>query len=134
MTNRNKIKQWFITYPQWKEDKITVRDTIIKNFNIEYYKICRETHEDGNFHYHLVLKFRNSISKAQLLKSFKNMYPNNNKRIDAKPVRSPKHAIQYCSKEDPNPLETAGGYVTKRNPKNAMLTKFVRQLFLPEFQ
>ena len=39
MTNRNKIKQWFLTYPQWKhEDKQTVRDKLIANFDIDYYK------------------------------------------------------------------------------------------------
>ena len=48
MTNRNKIKQWFLTYPQWiNETKLVVRDKLLSSYNIDYYKICKETHEDG---------------------------------------------------------------------------------------
>lgn len=128
MSNRNPVKQWFITYPQWLEDKNTVLETLLKNFESTYYKVCRETHEDGNFHYHIVLKLLRPQTKSQLLSKFKNMYPNNNKRIDVKPVRSIKHAIKYCSKEDPNPLESPGGYISARAPTNALATQFVRSI------
>ena len=129
MTNRNKIKQWFITYPQWKhEDKQTVRDKLIANFDIDYYKVCKETHEDGNPHYHAVIRLRKPMSKSQILKKFKDIYTLNNKRIDVKPVRSIKHSLQYLSKEDTSPLESVGGFKSNRNPKNSILTSFVRQL------
>lgn len=127
--NRNKIKQWFITYPQWlKQGKMDVRDNLISSYGIDYYKICKETHEDGNPHFHAVIRLREPMSKSQIIKRFKDTYPNNYKRIDVKPVRSIKHSLQYLSKEDTSPLESAGGFVSKRNPKNSILTKFVRQL------
>jgi len=129
MTNRNKIKQWFFTYPQWiNETKLDVRDKILSSYNIDYYKICKETHQDGNPHFHAVIRMRESISKSQIIKKFKDIYPNDYKRIDVKPVRSIKHSLQYLSKEDTTPLESAGGFVSKRNPRNSILTTFVRSL------
>jgi len=127
--NRNKIKQWFITYPQWlKQSKIDIRDSLLLSYSIDYYKICKETHEDGNPHFHAVIRLRESMSKSQIIKRFKDLYPNDYKRIDVKPVRSIKHSLQYLSKEDTTPLESAGGFVSKRNLKNSILTNFVRQL------
>ena len=127
--NRNKIKQWFITYPQWlKESKIDVRDKLISSYSIDYYKICKETHEDGNPHFHAVIRLRESMSKSQIIKRFKEIYTNDYKRIDVKPVRSIKHSLQYLSKEDTSPLESAGGFVSKRNPRASIITSFVRQL------
>ncbi len=127
--NRNKIKQWFITYPQWlKQSKIDVRDILISSYSIDYYKICKETHEDGNPHFHAVIRLRESMSKSQIIKRSKDIYPNDYKRIDVKPVRSIKHSLQYLSKEDTSPLESAGGFVSKRNPRTSILTSFVRQL------
>ena len=129
MTNRNKIKQWFFTYPQWiNETKLDVRDKLISSYNIDYYKICKELHQDGNPHYHAVIRLRIPMSKSQIIKKFKEIYPNNNKRIDVKPVRSIKHSLQYLSKEDTAPLESAGGFISKRNPRTAILTTFVRSL------
>ncbi len=127
--NRNKIKQWFITYPQWlKESKIDIRDKLISSYSIDYYKICKETHEDGNPHFHAVIRLREPMSKSQIIKRFKEIYTNDYKRIDVKPVRSIKHSLQYLSKEDTTPLESAGGFVSKRNPRTSILTSFVRQL------
>lgn len=127
--NRNKIKQWFITYPQWlKQGKIEIRDQLISAYSIDYYKVCKETHEDGNPHFHAVIRLKNPMSKSQIIKRFKDSYPNDYKRIDVKPVRSIKHSLQYLSKEDTSPLESAGGFVSKRNPRTSILTTFVRQL------
>lgn len=128
-SNRNKIKQWFLTFPQWlNQSKFDVRDILISSYNIDYYKICKETHEDGNPHYHAVIRLRESMSKSQILKKFKEIYPSDYKRIDVKPVRSIKHSLQYLSKEDTTPLESSEGFVSKRNPKNHILNSFVRKL------
>ena len=129
MTNRNKIKQWFLTYPQWiNETKLVVRDKLLSSYNIDYYKICKETHEDGKPHFHAVIRMRESISKSQILSKFRTLYPNDYKRIDVKPVRSIKHSLQYLSKEDTSPLESTGGFISNRNPRNSILTTFVRTL------
>ncbi len=116
-SNRNKISQWFITFPQWKPDlKAIIVDTISVHFELVYYKIAQETHEDGNFHYHLVIKLATPVSKSALLKIMKQDYPDDYKRIDIKAVRSIKSSMKYIDKEDPTPLEHPDGYKEPRTP------------------
>lgn len=105
MPNRNPVKQLFITFPKSTVDKNTFRDALLR-FEPSYYKICEEKHKDGTPHLHAVIKFKNRYSKAYVLKFFKQLYPNDYKRIDVEPVRSIKKAIEYLSKEDPTPLES----------------------------
>lgn len=126
MTNRNPVKQLFITFPHSNVDKQTFRDTLLR-FEPEYYKICEEKHKDGSPHLHAVVKFKNKYSKVFVLKYFKEQYPDDYKRIDVKPVRSIKNSIAYLSKEDDNPLES-GEYQESRNPQLNWLNKFAREL------
>lgn len=128
MTNRNPVKQWFLTFPQWSTEKYEFRNELVTLLSPYYYKIARETHEDGKFHYHVILVFKKGLSKARLLKMFKNQYPEDNKRIHIRPVRSIKHAMQYISKEDLSPLESEGGWKETRNPQNAAILRFLRQI------
>lgn len=115
--NRNKIRQWFITYPQWKPDQ---KETILKffqrNYNLVYYKIAQESHEDGNPHYHIIIKIDEGITKSSLLSLLKEEYPADNKRIDVKAIRSLKASVQYLSKEDDQCLEHPDGYIETRQP------------------
>ena len=102
MTNRNPIKQVFITYPQsLGVSKHDFRDKLLR-FEPDFYHIVQETHEDGNPHLHAVLRFKNKYSKPFILKYFKEQYPESYKRIDVQTVRSIKHALTYLSKEDTN--------------------------------
>lgn len=119
MTNRNPIKQVFITLPHSHIDKSTLRDFLLQ-FSPEYYKVCEEKHKDGTPHLHAVVKFVNKYSCAHIIKQFKNVYPDDYKRLDVKPVRSIKRSIEYLSKEDSEPL-TNGEFVESRNPtRNAL--------------
>lgn len=126
MTNRNPIKQMFITFPKSNVDKITFRDSLLK-FKPEYYKVVEEKHKDGTPHLHAIVKWKNKYSKAHILKKFKEMYPEDYKRIDVEAIRSIKNALEYLNKEDPTPL-TSGPYVDSRASNTTKLEK-MKQTF-----
>lgn len=126
MPNRNPVRQLFITFPHSSCDKNTFRDFLIQ-FSPDYYKVAEETHQDGTPHLHAVVKFKNKFSCAHVIKKFKDIYPDDYKRLDVKPVRSIKNSIKYLSKEDPSPLES-GAYTEARNPEQNWQRKFIKQL------
>lgn len=129
MPNRNPIKQMFITYPKSTCDKHTFRDQLLK-FEPDYYKVVEEKHKDGSPHLHAVLRFKNKYSKAHVLKYFKEIYPDDYKRIDVEPVRSIKNALKYLSKEDTEPLES-GEYTENRNPNKNQRDAVARECGYP---
>lgn len=126
MTNRNPVKQLFITFPHSTCDKIEFRDKLLR-FEPDYYKLCEEKHQDGTPHLHAVIRFKNKYSQSHVLKYFKQIFPDDYKRIDVKPVRSIKKAIDYLSKEDPFPLES-GPFESLRNPQRNWAINFARKL------
>lgn len=120
MPNRNPVKQLFITFPKSNVTKNKFRDDLLR-FEPSYYKVVQETHEDGSPHLHAIVKFKNKYSKSFVLKHFKEKYPDDYKRIDIKPVRSIKNAINYLSKEDPEPLESGEFKDGRGNTKTRLL-------------
>lgn len=126
MTNRNPVKQLFITFPHSNVDKLTFRDDLLR-FEPDYYNIVEEKHKDGSPHLHAIIRFTNKYSKPFVLKYFKGKYPQDYKRIDIKPVRSIKHAIEYLSKEDKNPL-ISGDYTENRKPQAIPSHQFAKFL------
>lgn len=107
MPNRNPIKQWFITFPQSaelsKEDFFQVHQTLGE---ISYAKAALESHEDGSPHLHLLLILKKGITKSNLLKFYKNTYPDDYKRIDCAAIRNIMATLQYLEKEDDEFFET----------------------------
>lgn len=125
MTNRNPVKQLFITFPKSNVDKVTFRDTLLR-FEPDYYMVVEEKHKDGTPHLHAVVRFKNKYSKAFVLKYFKQKYPDDYKRIDVKPVRSIKQSLAYLSKEDTHPL-VSGAFEANRNPqKNYLVSQYAK--------
>ncbi len=122
MSNRNPVKQVFITFPKSNVDKSTFRDSLLR-FEPEYYKVCEEKHKDGTPHLHAVIKFKNKYSKSFILEHYKKKYPDDFKRIDVENVRSIKKALAYLSKEDTAPLES-GNFKESRGGYKAGLDKF----------
>lgn len=120
--NRNPVKQLFITFPHSVCDKNTFRDNLLR-FEPEYYKIAEEKHKTGEPHLHAVIKFKNKYSKSIVLKHFKQLYPDDYKRIDIQAVRSIKKSIEYLSKEDPTPLES-GEFKDSRGYSKEKLIKY----------
>lgn len=101
MVNRNKCKQWSITFPQSKDMK---REDFVKKFPPHVSCICsQEEHEDGGLHLHLGIKLLKGLSKPGMLKWIKAKFPDDFKRIDVQPTRSIKCWADYLAKEDPFP-------------------------------
>ncbi len=135
--NRNPCKQWFITFPQTKVDKHSFRDALQLINPMKYYKIAEETHKDGGLHLHAVVVLTQSMPKSTIIKKFKNIYPDDYKRIDVQSVRSIKHSLAYISKEDTQPLESAVPFKDSRNPYAALNSRMARHWGFPsveEFQ
>lgn len=110
--NRNKCKQWFITYPQSGEE---TRDEFMKKLPpIDYIIICKEAHDDGSPHLHAALRLKHGLSKARLRKWIEAKWPLACQRIDYKPIRSFGHARDYCMKEDPKCVEYGTAEMKKR--------------------
>ncbi|AXQ65563.1 MAG: replication-associated protein [Cressdnaviricota sp.] len=102
--NRNKVIQWEITFPQSGE---TPKDTFHSCFPPATYSICaKEAHADGNPHLHLGIKLKKGISKSNLLKFVEKRFPNDYKRIHVSPIKSWDQWIDYCHKEDADPVIT----------------------------
>lgn len=105
MVNRNPIKQWFITFPQWEEysDIRTFKKMVPET---DWGLVVKESHENGGIHYHLCCRLVRAMSRANLLKWFMKKFPTNFKRIDFDPTKSltpegniGKGALDYLHKE-----------------------------------
>ncbi len=102
--NNNKLKQWFITYPQSGDE---TREGLIEKLPPTSYSItCKEAHEDGKPHLHAGIKLKHGISKSNLRKWIEKKFPEACQRIDYHAIRSFTHARNYCKKEDPETVET----------------------------
>lgn len=98
MVNRNPVKQWFITFPRWNEyGDIKEFEKISPKSSWGY--AVKESHEDGGIHYHLMLKLIKGITKSKMLEYWKNMFPNDYKRIDCEGTKDVRAAYNYLGKE-----------------------------------
>lgn len=102
MSNRNPIKQWFITFPQCGDIK---REQFADMFPPhEEVRVCMEEHDDGNPHLHMFIKLIKGLTKSKLLKWIKEKFPNDFKRINIQPVKNVQQVNDYINKEDPVPF------------------------------
>lgn len=126
-------KRWFITYPTWPE---TPKDTLLSDLTklgpATQYCIARETHKDGQTHYHAMIIYKDGVTKQQLLRHHETVYPEDYKRVDIHTVKSVKGSIHYLQKEDPNPLQDpkTRGTADEEKERNARQ----RMIGLPEYQ
>ena len=98
MSNRNKISQFFITYPQWVkyESPKKVLDFLPP---CKWAYIVQENHEDNGIHYHVACIVKYPITKAKMLSFLKGYFPLDYKRIDVQAMQSVKSSIEYLQKE-----------------------------------
>lgn len=68
------------------------------------YMLARETHKDGGYHIHALIKLKKPINKTAMLERMKIKWPDDFKRIDIHSLRSRQHLIAYLMKEDTDPL------------------------------
>lgn len=121
--NRNPVKQVFLTWPKTPITKDVLLKDLQKLFELKYCKIVQELHSDGTPHLHAVIQFANSYSCPRIIKKFKDDYPDDWKRLHVRPVKSLTHSIEYCDKDDPDPLIWGD---LRRVPKLATATKWAR--------
>lgn len=122
--NRNPVKQWFITFPKSSIANVTKASfaQTLNEHEIKFAHIVQEDHKDDTQHLHAVIQFSTGITKSKLLKWFKDTYPKDNKRIHVCPVRSLKKSLEYCGKEDTNPV-VLGHYSDPRNTPTNIYNK-----------
>ncbi len=99
MTNRNRIKNWAITFPQTDVEREAFVDTFPPH---EEAICCREEHDDGGYHLHLGIRLTKGLTKTRLLKWVKAKWPDDYKRIDIQATRSINQWTDYICKEDPD--------------------------------
>lgn len=100
-SNRNPIKQWFITFPQSdKNTKINFLYSLFDKDNIENGIAVEEKHADGNPHLHLAIKLKKGISKSKLLEIITREYPNDFKRIKIEAIRNLSKSYAYLTIPD----------------------------------
>lgn len=124
-SNRNPIKQWFITFPKSTCSRNDFLDFLRCN-PLSYFLVAEEAHQDGTPHLHACIQMKKGISKSRYLKEFKVQYPQDNKRIQLQVVRSMADVINYCKKEDYDLLESPGGFKSKK--------LIIKPQFPPEYE
>lgn len=84
----------FLTYPQSDIDFDELVNGLKLIADIAWARVCREQHEDGNWHNHVVVKFTKRVqSRNQRVFDIGGRHPN------IQPVRSIKRALAYVSKD-----------------------------------
>lgn len=84
----------FLTYPQCSLEIDVLVNELRKLQDIEWARVCRERHEDGNPHLHAVIKFTKRLqSRDQRVFDVSGHHPNIQR------IRSIKHALQYVTKD-----------------------------------
>lgn len=105
-TNRNCIKQWFITFPQCGNVKV---EEFLRHswtsVQLEEYSGVVEKHDTDGVHIHVNIKLKYGLSKAKMLNLMRIKYPDAYKRIDIRPTR------QSCAKAKEGYLSKEGGEV-----------------------
>lgn len=84
----------FLTYPQSDIDFDELVNGLKLIADIAWARVCREQHEDGNYHNHVVVKFSRRVqSRNQRVFDIGGRHPN------IQPVRSIKRALAYVTKD-----------------------------------
>lgn len=110
MTNRNPLKQFFITFPDSKD---MTRKQFLGLFpECKFAMVSQETHQDGRPHIHMSCQLVEKMTKTAMIKHIRTQLPDDWKRIQIAPTRSLKHSVDYISKEDETPL--IHGFIPKR--------------------
>lgn len=92
-------KTFFLTYSQCELDKTLLSDLLATKGKIIKMAIGRETHEDGNHHLHALVQYEKKVNvRDERFFDLEGHHPS---------IESPRNiqaSINYCCKEDQNPL------------------------------
>lgn len=99
MSFRTQAKNYFLTYSQCDVPKDALLAFLQSIAPIDEYCIAQEHHEDGNLHLHAFISFKEKFSsRNQRVFDCNGFHPN------IQIVRNKKKCIEYCLKEDVDPL------------------------------
>lgn len=98
MVNRNPVKQFFITYPQWVKYE-SPKDLLDFLPPCKWAYIVQESHDDGGIHYHAAIIVKNEITLSKMILYCKATFPNDWKRIKVEIMQSINASIDYFEKE-----------------------------------
>jgi len=84
----------FLTYAQCDAEINALVDFLNGVKPLEWARVCRERHEDGNWHLHAVCKWESRVqSRNQAFLDYNGKHPN------IQPIRSIKRALEYVAKD-----------------------------------
>lgn len=87
-------QHFFLTYPQSDLDNQELIDGLKLIADIEWLRVCRERHEDGNLHSHAVGKFTKRFQTRN-----ERAFDVSGRHPKIEPVRSIHRALEYVSKD-----------------------------------
>lgn len=105
VTNRNKVSNYFITFPRWTEvDMQSIADKLPK---MSYYIIVKEFHDDNDkdvtrnsmIHYHISLILKQGLPFKKFLDWIKREWPEDWKRVKLETTKSFDDSVDYLTKE-----------------------------------
>jgi len=98
--HRDGVKKYFITFPKSNVTKQSFADKFSTKFLEQKYICVEEQHKDGTPHLHLAIELKEGYPKLRLLDYFREVYPNDYKRIDIQSMRSWKESFRYLTCPD----------------------------------
>lgn len=114
---RDKIKGWFLTYPQCSLEKQAVLTWCQSIDNVVEYVICSELHADGNPHLHAFIRFETGIRRDDFRKFD---MPSCHGHYEQ--CKSNSCVIKYCKKD--------GDFITNINEDNLLSPQLKRAKFV----
>ncbi len=113
--SRNKRIQYFVTIPQ--SGQLSYDEIIAQVPPYSFLLVAREEHDDGNPHFHFLIKLRNGVNFLNFLKYLQVKFPLMSSKIDVSIVQKDdnmKFVDDYISKEDPRTVRIGSW---KKEPK-----------------
>lgn len=87
-------QHFFLTYPQSDFENEQLINALKLIADIEWLRVCRERHEDGNWHSHAVGKFKRRFQSRN-----ERVFDVSGRHPKVEPVRSIQRALDYVSKD-----------------------------------
>lgn len=87
-------QHFFLTYPQSDIENNELINGLKLIADIEWLRVCRERHEDGNWHSHAVGKFKRRFQSRN-----ERIFDVSGRHPKVEPVRSISRALEYVSKD-----------------------------------
>ena len=120
-----KQKTFFLTFPHCNEEKRSVFNWFLVKHKPDVLLVARETHQDGDFHFHVWLEFDQTITIRDCHYFDFNEYHCNIGKIRKTECNSRKNVIRYMMKEDKDIMYYGCDLNTKNNKRTNISLKLM---------